>query len=222
MRGEEMMYIMMMTYGMAFLFVVPVLLIALAIPYAVLRMRDGREGPPDPQLGFKVAMHFFFSVSIILFLVGLTIIVVGILVQSGRPFGDAMPGDSERVGVGMIISGILFALVHFICILTLTTQPFTSPVRRTFVGARFGVHGLVVMMAATGLLISLFMRHSTGEERRALVGVLVVWSPSWLLHLVLLRLRLSWGGRDSMWPPEQEGPEAAESPRHEQEREWGR
>lgn len=219
MRGEEMMYMMIMSYGMAFLFVVPVLLIALAIPYAVLRMRDGREGPPDPQLGFKVAMHFFFSVSIIILLLGLTVIVVGILLQSGRPRFDDLPGDAERVGVALIISGILFSLLHFICILTLTTQPFTSPVRRTFVGCRFGVHGLVVMLAVTGLLISLFQRHSTGEERRALVGILVVWSPSWLLHFVLLRLRLNWGEPSRMWPPEQDG---AEGPPPEHEREWGR
>jgi len=71
----------------------------------------------------------------------------------------------------------------------LTTRPFSSPMRRTFVGWRFAVHGLVVVLAFTALLIILFQPREPGTEefRRFLIGTLIVWTPSWLLHFILLR-----------------------------------
>ena len=45
--------------------VLPGFMLALAIPYAILRMRDARGGRPDPQLGFKVAMNYFFSLALV-------------------------------------------------------------------------------------------------------------------------------------------------------------
>src|SRR5713226_907560 len=58
---------------------VPFLLLGLAIPYAILHSRDSRSVERDPQLGLKTALYFFYSVSIFLFLVGLSVVAVDTL-----------------------------------------------------------------------------------------------------------------------------------------------
>ncbi|HYT93565.1 MAG TPA: hypothetical protein VEL76_32905 [Gemmataceae bacterium] len=172
-------------------FAIPLVLLSLAIPYAILRLRDSRNPTPDPQLGFKVAMQYFFSVSLLLVLFGLTTIVVDLILRTGGPrFGpEDFPTEGQRTGFAMILSGGIFALIHFLCLVTLTSSPFNSPVRRTFLGCRVAVHGLMVLTAGTMLLIGLFQRPGGGadEIRRSMLGILLVWTPSWIVHLVLLR-----------------------------------
>jgi hypothetical protein len=178
----------------------PSLLMGLAIPYAVLRLRDVK-GEPEPQAGFKAALYFFFSLSMMLVMTGLTIIVVDLVMTTdfglGAPrnrFGgrEPFPNDAQRTSFGFMISGGLFALIHFICILTLTDRPFSSPVRRMFIGWRFAIHGIIVMFAVTALMIVLFQKdvgfNGLSQFRRFLIGVLLVWAPSWFVHLVLLRV----------------------------------
>jgi hypothetical protein len=196
-------------YGLAWTVVaIPVLLLSLAVPYAILRMRENRNRTPDPQLGFKVAMHYFFSVAILLILFGLTAVVVEMMARGGDPRFDPdpepFPTEAQRAGFGMILSGVVFAAIHFFCLLTTATNPFTSPVRRTFLGCRLAVHGLIVMIAVTALLIGFFLRDGGGQGgeqlRRGIFGVLMVWTPSWMVHLVLLRLGPMPVDRERTWP----------------------
>ena len=51
----------------------PFFLLGLAIPYAILHSRDSRGLERDPQLGLKTALYFFYSVSILMVLTGLSI-----------------------------------------------------------------------------------------------------------------------------------------------------
>ncbi len=195
------------------LLVLPYFLLALAVPYAVLKARDGRHGPADPQLGIKVGLQFFFSLSLLLVLTGLTVISVDLVMRIDRfqpADRQSFPNPAQKLALGLIISGLLFGLLHFLFLLTLTTQPFTSPVRRTFLGWRFAIHGLVVMTATTLLFVSLFfMRGDRGdmgwsETRRFTIGMLLVWLPSWFLHFVLLRVGSPPGERepDRRWERE--------------------
>jgi hypothetical protein len=203
--------LLMLSYVSTALFLSPILLLALAFPYAVLRLRDGRDGPPDPQLGFKAAQHFFFSLGIFLALTGVTIIVVDLIIDLGtpprpgpqpgfQPFGgpqrprDDFPNSAQRTGAAMILSGGMFGVIHLVLLLVLTSGPVSSPARRTFLGCRAAVHGLVVMFTLTALLIVFFQRSDGPAEfvlartRNALIGVLLVWAPSWVVHFSLLRL----------------------------------
>jgi hypothetical protein len=207
-----------MWFGTAVAWVVvaiPVALLSLAIPYAILRIRDSRSPTPDPHLGFKVAMHYFFSVAVLLVLFGLTAVVAEAMARTADPpFGpgpdpDEFPTEAQRAGFGMILSGAVFAVIHFFCLLTTATNPFTSPVRRTFLGCRLAVHGVMVMLTATALLIGLFQRDLGGgagdEMRRGIFGVLIVWTPSWMVHLVLLRVGPFPATPTRTWPePERE------------------
>jgi hypothetical protein len=191
----------------------PLLLLALALPYVVLRLSDARRRYPDPQLGFRAAQYFFFSLGVLLALSGLSTIVVDLVQQAleppqrggvvfpvpfggqNRPPRSEFPNDAQRSGAAMILSGLLFAGVHFALVLLLARERRRpSPTRRMFLGCRFAVHGTVVLIAMTGLLIVVFQRSDPGrdfamiEMRNFFIGVLFVWLPSWGVHFVLMRL----------------------------------
>ncbi len=191
----------------------PLLLLALALPYAILRLQDARHRDPDPQLGFRAAQYFFFSLGILLVLTGLSNIVVDLVQQALEParraglvvpgpFGGQnqpnraeFPNDAQRTGAALILSGLLFAGVHFALVLLLARERRRpSPTRRMFLGCRFAVHGVVVLVALTGLLIVVFQRSEPMRDnvlielRNFFIGVLFVWMPSWGVHFVLLRL----------------------------------
>lgn len=185
---------------------IPLALLGLAIPYVVLRLRSDVQH--HPQLGMKAGLQYFFSLAIIFILVGATVIVVDLMVREDKqvpaqnannPFGPpqvARPDDetlneSQRVGLGMIISGTLIAFVHFLMALNLTLGATGHRVRQTFLGWRFAIHGLVVFFSLT-ILIILCLQPKAFEEPlyrgiKSLLAVLVIWVPSWMIHYVLLR-----------------------------------
>ena len=91
----------------------PNLLMGLAIPYAVLRLRDAK-GEPEAQAGFKAALYFFFSMSVMLILTGLTIIVVDLVMTTDFGLGpprnrfagrEPFPNEAQRTAFGFLISG---------------------------------------------------------------------------------------------------------------------
>src|SRR5262249_25160885 len=59
--------------------------------------------------------------------------------------------------------------------------------RRVFVGWRLAIHSLVVLIAFTALVGQLFQKDPKWEDMKPFFGTLLVWVPSWLIHLLLLR-----------------------------------
>jgi hypothetical protein len=173
--------------------VAPFVLLSLAIPYAVLRLRG--EIPPDPQLGFKIGLQFFFSVAIIIALAGVTIMAVDLMTRdnlAGRVPGNEGFNEAQRTGLGMALSGLLLALIHFLLGQLITNQGQWPRVRRTFAGWRFAIQGVVVMFALTALLIQFFQKDALEPQNvgplKRYVAILGIWGPAWVIHLVLLSL----------------------------------
>lgn len=179
----------------------PYLLLGLAIPYAVLRLRDSRSREADPQLGLKVALHFFFSLSILIVLTGLNVLAVDTIVlmdlfrvrgggHSSLFPGEQYPNPLTRTGLALTASGVLFVMVHLVLIVALASERGRSPTRRLFLGWRLAIHGVVVILVTTFLAIVQCQKpeNQTTEARQILIGTLLVWVPSWLLHLALLRM----------------------------------
>jgi hypothetical protein len=182
----------------------PALFLALAIPYAILRLRDTKNDKQDSQLGIKAALYFFFSVGILLFVSGLTTIVVDLLLESKAldlqprdrfappglpPAPVPNPGlsDGQRTGLALMVAGVVIALLHLGLVKAMTNDSRSLATRRIFAGSRFAIHGIVIVMAFTSLLIVLFQKDFGPKDlRKALFGVLLVWIPSWALHLVLV------------------------------------
>jgi hypothetical protein len=172
------------------LLIAPVLLLALAIPYAILRLRDARSDQRDPQLGLKAGLYYFYSLGVLLCLNGLTVAVVD-LVMDKRPGAVAVVDwftPAQRVGWAMVTSGVCFALLHLAIIKGLTNDTKWPTPRRIFVGWRFAFHGLVVLFAFTALLVICFQKDFGDKNaRNSALAVLLVWVPSWVLHLSFLR-----------------------------------
>jgi hypothetical protein len=214
-----------LAYLVLFLAAVPLVLLSLAFPYAVLRLRDAHSKEPDPHLGFKAAQGYFFSLAVLLVLTGLTLIAVDVLLPLGVP-GSArpeFPSPCQRTGAALIVAGGLFTLIHGLLGLTLRDPQGPSPVRRVFLGCRFAVHGVVLMVTLTALLVMLFQRrdglHESGavtQARNFFLGVLLVWGPSWLVHLILFRLASVPpypGPRETEWTPETDWEPERDHPR---------
>lgn len=198
------------------LLVAPFALLGLAIPYAVLRIRETRSDDPDPQIGLKSALHFILSLSILLVVSGITTLVVDALIdidkprqQEFRPQGrpgfpqpvqqvkkDKEFNERQRMGCAFIVSGLVLGLLHLVLLLGFTNDRRRPDVRRVFVGWRFAIHAIVVLITFTTLVILMFQKDIKWDDLKPVVGTLVVWGVSWVIHLVLLYAYLPHSARD--------------------------
>jgi hypothetical protein len=171
-----------------FLYLTPVLLLALAFPYAALRVRDSRAADPDPQLGLKAGLYFTYSLALLVGLAGLTIAAVS---EAPRLLKDeaeaASPSDVGDVGgfaggpapspaprlpavapdwftpplrlaAGLAAAGFGLALIHWVLIAAFTNSRRFPEARRVFAGGRFAVSALVVLACVTLLSLLLFAK----------------------------------------------------------------
>src|SRR4051794_33367841 len=71
--------------GLMVLSLSPFVLLGLAIPYAILKLKDARGIEHDPQIGLKAVLHFVWSLCILLFLTGLTTLVIDLITEKASP-----------------------------------------------------------------------------------------------------------------------------------------
>jgi hypothetical protein len=177
----------------------PFVLLGLAIPYAILHSRDSRGLERDPHLGIKTALYFFYSLSILVVLTGLTIIAVDMVQERQGLFG--MPGqarapqstqwfnDAKRFGTGLIFAGVVFGLIQFVLLQTMTNDRRWPLPRRVFTGWRLAISGLVVLITFSALVVNLFQENVELKSLKNWLAILSVWTPAALVDLILLRYR---------------------------------
>lgn len=165
------------------------LLFSLCVAYVVLRLREAQQRIHDPQLGTKVVLQYFFSLSYLLALTG-GAVLVGNMVQF-----DVEPWNAvQRSGTALILVGVAFAVLHGIMLRHGTNSRTWPAAARFFTGWRFAIHGFVVIGASAWLASLLLQpdpkpfeaRNLVAETERYLLGTLLTWGPSWLLHLGLV------------------------------------
>jgi len=186
--------------GLVYFFLLsPFVLLGLAIPYAILHARDSRGLERDPHLGLKTAMYFFYSLSILIVLTGLTIIAIDMVQERQGLFGAPAPvrapqstqwfNEAKRVGAGLIFAGIVFGLIQFVLLQTMTNDRRWPLPRRVFSGWRLAISGLVVLSTFSALVVNLFQENMKLESLKNWLAVLSVWTPAALVDLILLRYR---------------------------------
>jgi hypothetical protein len=166
-------------------------LLALAIPYAVLALRDSRSVVRDPQVGWKAVLYFTFSLCILMALFAVTLLVIEQLTNlSSAPRFVGGPGLSQqqRTAFASLTSAILIGLVHLFLIHSASNPRRFPAARRIFLGCRLAVHSLVVLGAFTVLVYLFYQPTVDTDALKTPLGVLLVWVPSWLCHLLLLRV----------------------------------
>jgi len=173
------------------LFLLPVAALGLGLPYMVLRLRTVPAEEQDSQIGLKCVLYFVFSLGILMFLTGLTILVADLMME-----GDWFIKSADRLkrfdtthrnAAALMLSGGLFAFVHLILLLGYTNNRRYPEVRRVWVGWRFAIHSMVVLLATTMVILVLFSEVTDARNLQLPLSILLVWGPSWLIHLALLK-----------------------------------
>ncbi len=193
-----------------------VLLLSLVLPYFPLRRSAGAKG--DAQLGLKVLLQFCFSVCTLLFLLGVTIVVRGLFedFSSARGAGGLGRGTypyevgGYLAGAALILAGMYLASLHYG-----TDERLCPAVGRFYTFWRFAVHNLVIITAVCLLAVTVaepppnrqpfYNEYMTRQW--VLMATLLIWGPSWLVHLWLVwkettvpgqpAAALSWDVQDS-------------------------
>jgi hypothetical protein len=185
------------------LLAIPAALLSVAVPYAVMRMRDVRGEHHDPQLGLKVAYHFIYSLGILLVLVGLTVNVADLIIDekpAGPQFGMPVPVRANpkadgrlltptmRTGWALAASGLVFTAVFGLATQLGTNVRRFPAVRRVYVGWRLVVAGIAVVVAVTTLLYWLFMKDQPDNKMYEIaLATLAVWAPTLAVHVFLMQ-----------------------------------
>jgi hypothetical protein len=186
-------------YGLSAIYAItlaPVFLLGLAIPYAILRVRDAQMERRDDQVGIKAGLYFFLSLAVYLILGGSTVIAIDLTKEKthAQPqpeaiarMLDANAFEALRFGGALIVSGALLLAVHFALIRFMTNDARFPATRHVFNGWRFAISGFVVMITFTSLVVFVFQKDiGTIDPKRAALATLFVWCPAWLIDLALL------------------------------------
>lgn len=201
--------------GVSFAFVMmsvlPLLLLTLMIPYLTLRIRDAQSAERDPEIGFKALLWAFISLSIVLFLTGATVVVVDLVVdvkqkqpaifqpqpQPGAfgqqlpppaPKKEDFPNTAQRTGGAMMGVGLVGVLIHSLVLVLMTNDRRWPSARRAFLGWMLALNGVIVMIDATALLVMVVQKDFDEPNAiNALLGVLLVWMPAWVVTFSFLR-----------------------------------
>jgi hypothetical protein len=168
-------------------------LLALAIPYAVLVLRDSRSEVRDPQVGWKAVLYFMFSVAVLMALYALTLLLIDTLAsEPWTPQSPSVPrlSEKQRTACAVLMSAVAIGLMHLFLIVWYSNTRRFPAARRVFLGCRLAVHALVVLTAFTIMVVELFKpaQDLDFEALKPPFCSLVIWVPSWLCHLVLLRV----------------------------------
>ncbi len=143
-------------------------------------------------------LDYGFSLGILLSLVGLTFLVYEALEKGSSSSSSTSSSTSTwsslswgtRTGLGLLASGIPTAVTHLVLILGMTNDRRYPDTRRIFVGWRLAIHSLVVLTAYTAMMLILFLKDRSVDlsDIQLPLALMIVWLPSWLIHLILLRV----------------------------------
>jgi hypothetical protein len=193
------------------------LILVMGLAYALLRYRDAHNPVKDPHIGIKTALHYFLTTSVFMVLIGASFVAHDVMTKGAkkaiREANQAKPVKAEeddefmtrqvRSGLAMATTGGAFALLNFVLLLISTNDLRWPMARRVFVGYRFAIHSLVVILIVSFLINLLFEnpypKGADDKQKESIdrdqhlkymewLSFLVVWGPSWILHLILLRL----------------------------------
>jgi hypothetical protein len=114
------------------------------------------------------------------------------------PFGSPMAAppkparswwnSAQRFAVGLILSGILHGSAIFAILLVGTNNAKFPAAGRAFGVTRFVIAGIILMGCATAMILAVLQKGSTDYRGLSMViGMLAVWGPTALGHLVWMR-----------------------------------
>ena len=157
--------------------VIPMLLWLLVIGplilYPVARWRANRDAYMDPQLGMKVALHYFKLLAFQTLLLGGTLLIWTVISKNN---GDK--GSFYRAAFGFLVPGGIVFGAH-VALLKKTNDEVFAGVRRLFLGYNLLVTGLLGFTALVFGFQALFAKGSSGDAGRVFVAAILVYCGAW-------------------------------------------
>jgi hypothetical protein len=146
--------------------------------YVLLRWRQGREGEPaDPQLGLKVALHYFATIGLHVVLIALVAVLYSFLVDSPRVSESMM-----RAGAGLLIGGGLVLGGHIMMLRRITDSASRPNVARVFAGLNLVLCGLIGSGALIATSVMLLQEDVPEDGFKIAMVLLAVYLGSWGLQ----------------------------------------
>src|SRR5512146_410476 len=168
--------------------------------YLIARWRAHRAAEGDPQLGLKVALHYFGLLGAQVALAGAMLLVWAIV---GK-WSSSERGDVARTAFGLLVPSLIIYGVH-IAALRRTNDERALIARRLFQGYHLIIVGLVGFTGFVLVFQALFQKGSSGDFGRFAAALLVVYGGAWAVSAIRFA-RLSLGAtpeppRDAGSPP---------------------
>ena len=146
--------------------------------YVLLRWRQGREGEPaDPQLGLKVALHYFATIGLHVVLMALVAVLYSFLIDNSMVSEPMM-----RAGGGLLIGGGIILGAHVMLIGRLTDSPGRSNVARVFTGLNVVLCGLIGMGALLAGTTMITQEHVPEDGLKIVMVLMAVYLTTWGLQ----------------------------------------
>jgi hypothetical protein len=141
--------------------------------YPIARWKANRDGIVDPQLGLKVALHYFALIAFQLALFAATMILYTLFSKS------QLKGELYRVGFAFLIpaGGVLAA--HLV-LLQRTNQDHYTGVRRLYLGYNLLVTGLLGFASLLLAFQLFFKKGSAGDGGRLAIAAVLVYVGAWV------------------------------------------
>ncbi len=142
--------------------------------YPAARWKANREQVTDPQLGLKVALHYFALLAFQLVLLAVVIILFTLFSKAGSSKGTGL-----RAGFGLLIPAV-GVLVGHLTLLKRTNETQFPGVRRLFLGYNLAVTGLVGFAALVFAFQVFFAKGSAGDAGRLAIAGVLVYTGAWV------------------------------------------
>jgi hypothetical protein len=152
-----------------------VLLVAPLILYVIARWRAHRDPVADPQLGIKLALHYFMLLGFQIALFGAVMLIYAVI--SSEP--SEAKGASFRTALALVMPGGLVYGVH-LGVLRRTNDAAFPQIRRLVAGYNLVLTGIAGAISLVLAFQALFQRGSSGELGRLAAAMLVVYGAAWV------------------------------------------
>lgn len=147
--------------------------------YVLLRWRQAREGEPaDPQLGVKVALHYFATLGLHIVLMALVALLYSFTVDSS--FVQEM---LMRTGGGLLIGGGAVYGIHRALLGRVTDTAKRTNVARVFAGLNVVLCGLVGMGALVAASVMLCQENVSEDGLKIALVLMLVYLGGWGLQV---------------------------------------
>jgi hypothetical protein len=143
------------------------------ILYVIARWRANRDPVPDPQLGFKFALHYFATVALNVVLVGIAMVLYAAL------SGVHESTSGLRFAFGLIIPAGIVLAANLVALLR-TTDRVQPGVRRLFVGYNLLTSGIVAFVGFVMGCEVLFAKDGGDGLGYVAASVSLVYGGMWI------------------------------------------